>query len=191
MPREARFLAQKVFYHIVSRGNQKQKTFLDKRDYRYFLSLVKKYKKEHKIALYGFCLMPNHVHLVVQPSLPENLSLFMKSLNHGYAQYFNFKYDKCGHLWQGRFKSMIIESENYLFDCIKYVEFNPVRAQLVNTVHNYAWSSCRKRILGVSEGMLDPIENIFRYKMRDRLDVKKGHTTQKTGTVPTRRGISI
>ena len=188
MPRGARCLAQNVFYHIISRGNQKQKTFFDKRDYRYFLALIKKYKREYEIALYGFCLMPNHVHLVLQPSLPENLSLFMKSLSQGYAQYFNFKYNKSGHLWQGRFKSMIIENENYLFDCIKYVEFNPVRAQLTSTVHDYQWSSCPKRVFGISDGMLDPIENIFRYKMRDRPNVKRGHTTRKTGTVPTYGG---
>ncbi len=101
--------------------------------------------------------MPNHVHLVIQPEEPKNLSLFMKQINQIFAQYFNGKYNKCGHLWSGRFKSKVLLDEEYLFDCIKYIEFNPLREQLVDSLADYPWSSYQTRVFEAKNEFLDSI----------------------------------
>lgn len=101
--------------------------------------------------------MPNHVHLIIQPDEPKNLSLFMKHVNQIFAQYFNAKYKKSGHLWQSRFKSKILFDEEYLFDCIKYVEFNPIRHRVANSPADYPWSSYQVRVLEAKNEFLDPI----------------------------------
>ena len=184
MPRTARFLPDNVCYHIIARGNQRQKIFINVSDYNYYVRLLKKYKTKFNIAIYGFCLMPNHVHFIVQPGESNCLSHFMKGLNQTYAQYFNERYQKCGHLWQERFKSIIIDKENYLFDCIKYVEFNPVRAELAKSPSAYHWSSYQNRVLGKKDGVLDSLDDLFTTK-RDRPQAKRG-------TVPhSAKGLSL
>ena len=129
------------------RGNQKQKTFLDRDDYQAYLLRLTKYKKKHAFLLYGFCLMPNHVHILGEPKQIKDLAKFMQCINRSYTNYFNKRYEKVGHLWQGRFKSKVIAKDNYLIDCIQYIEHNPVRANLAKTADEYKWSSYRERAL--------------------------------------------
>jgi putative transposase len=147
MPTGPRLLIEKAFYHLITRGNQQQAVFLLERDYQKFISSLRKYKKKYRFLLYGFCLMPNHVHLVGEPLEIKNLSKFMQCLNRSYTAYFNKRYDKVGHLWQGRFKSKVIVKDRYVLDCIQYIEFNPVRANIVKSAANYLWSSYRERLL--------------------------------------------
>jgi putative transposase len=94
--------------------------------------------------------MPNHVHLIGQLQQKENLAKFMQGLNSSYTAYFNYKYRKVGHLWQGRFKSKVIVKDRYVLDCINYIELNPVRVNLVETPYTYQWSSYQERNLGVA-----------------------------------------
>jgi putative transposase len=143
----SRLLIDKACYHLIIRGNQQQVIFLLERDYQKFMSNLRKYKRKYHFRLYGFCLMPNHVHLVGEPVESKNLSKFMQCLNRSYTAYFNEHYTKVGHLWQGRFKSKVIVKDRYLLDCIQYVEFNPVRAKIVTTAADYLWSSYRERLL--------------------------------------------
>ena len=155
MPRISRILIENAYYHVISRGNQKQKVFASEQDYFCYLGLLRKYKSKFHIRIYGYCLMPNHVHLVLQPQDTDRLSAFMKGINQSYALHFNLKYEKCGHLWQGRFKSMVIGQDCYLVDCIEYVEMNPVRANLVKTARDYQWSSYRYRVFGEQNSIID------------------------------------
>jgi len=141
MPRIARVTTENGCYHIISRGNQKQPVFLKGEDYEKYLSLLYKYKERYNFKLYSFCLMPNHVHLVIEVGIPSLLKKVLHGLNLSYSQYFNFKYDKVGHLWQDRFKSRLIEKDNYLLGCINYIENNPLRAGLVSRIKEYPWSS--------------------------------------------------
>ncbi len=133
MPSGPRLLLENVCYHITARGNQRQHIFLDKHDYKAYISKLKKYKIKHGFLLYGFCLMPNHVHLVGEPKIARNMAKFMQGLHRSYTAYFNKKYKKVGHLWQDRFRSKAVVKDNYLIDCIHYIEFNPVRANMVKT----------------------------------------------------------
>jgi len=141
MPRSARITIEKACYHIITRGNQKQTVFKNSVDYQKYLLLLTRYKKKYGFRLYCFCLMPNHVHLIIEVDKEKQLNKIMRGLNLSYALYFNFKYEKVGHLWQDRFKSKVIEKDAYLLECIRYIEDNPLRASLVSSINEYPWSS--------------------------------------------------
>ena len=147
MPAGPRLLIDKACYHIITRGNQQQAVFLLEKDYQRYISSLRKYKKKYNFLLYGFCLMPNHVHLLGEPVKIKNLAKFMQCLNRSYTGYFNKRYQKVGHLWQGRFISKVIVKDRYLLDCIQYIELNPVRANIVKTTADYTWSSYKERLL--------------------------------------------
>lgn len=155
MPRGARILMRNVCYHIVNRGNQKQNIFLEDNDYIKFLEILKHYKRKCRFRLYGYCLMPNHIHMILWPKDPAGLAKFMQGILQTYSICFSKKYKKPGRIWQGRFKSMIVEKDNYFLDCIYYVEMNPVRAGLVSSPAQYRWSSYRERVFGDKTGLLD------------------------------------
>jgi len=103
--------------------------------------------------------MPNHIHLVAKPQKPRDLAKFMHDTLRAYTAYFNERYGKVGHLWQGRYKSKVIVEEGYLRDCIRYLELNPVRSQIVKEPAEYPWSSFRERMLmkKITVGLLDEI----------------------------------
>jgi len=157
MSRISRTLIESACYHIITRGNQQQKVFKNDFDYIKYLKMIKKAKKKHNIFLYCYCLMPNHVHLLVEPESLVNLSKFMHWLNRGYTAYFNAKYQKVGHLWQGRFKSKPIVKGQYLINCAEYIEANPARANIVTDIAEYPWSSYKERCLSSYKDILDEI----------------------------------
>lgn len=154
MPRQARLIIDNACYHVITRGNRKNDIFRENEDYRVYMKLLSRYKARYKFKLYGWCLMSNHIHLVVET---EHLSRIMHGLNLSYALYFKYKYDEIGHFWQDRFKSFVINRDEYLINCITYIENNPVRASLAKGPEDYAWSSYRDRICGKDSKMLDAI----------------------------------
>lgn len=157
MPNAKRILLENVCYHLITRGNQKQKVFMNRGDYLIYLSLLKRFKRKYKFLLYAYCLMPNHVHLVGEIENHLLLSNFMHDLNRTYTLYFNNKHGKVGHLWQGRFKNRVIAKDRYLIDCINYVEANPLRSDLVKEIPQYQWSSYNGRVLGRGDKIIDLI----------------------------------
>jgi len=132
MTRPSRFFIDNYCYHLRSRGNDKQNIFLSDEDHLRYLNMIKRAKGKCDIRLYAYCLMPNHFHLLVQADNSKKMSKFMHWINRGYTAYFNAKYDKVGHLWQGRFKSSPIMNGQYLVNVATYIENNPVRSLLVN-----------------------------------------------------------
>ncbi len=148
MPTRPRVLLPNACYHIYARGNQKQKVFICEDDCSFFVSLLKGYKKRYGFFIYGYCLMPNHIHLLGQPREVRFVAKFMQGLLRAYTAYFNGRYEKVGHLWQGRFKSKIIANDGYLVDCVHYIEHNPVRAQITKTAAEYRWCSYKERVMG-------------------------------------------
>lgn len=157
MSRGSRIILDNVFYHIMVRGNQKQATFIDKNDFLEYLKRITFYKKRYRLKLYGFCLMPNHVHLIGEVSKKENLAKFMQCLTRSYTAYFNKKYQKVGHLWQGRFNSKVIVKDEYAINCINYIELNPVRSGIVKDPTEYSWSSYKERNLIFNSKLIDAI----------------------------------
>lgn len=160
MARGRRPFLDNSIYHIMARGNRKQATFLEEVDFLKYTDLVRHYKNKYHFQLYGYCLMPNHVHLILEIRKALHLAKIMQGLNLTYALWFNKKYKKVGHLWQGRYKSMVIQKDKYLLDCIAYVELNPVRASMVISAFNYRWSSWQTRFANKKDGLLD-FPNIF------------------------------
>jgi putative transposase len=156
MARTARVVMDNTAYHVITRGNQKQNVFRDQADYQEFIKLLQKYKKLYDFKLYGFCLMPNHVHILLEISKGRLLSRLMSGLSLSYTIYFNYKYKAVGHLWQGRYKSKVIVKDSYLLECINYINNNPVRASLVDKARDYPWAS--ENIKGIIDGL---VENIF------------------------------
>ncbi len=154
-----RLLIEGGCYHIIARGNQKQRVFFENQDYETYFDKLKKYKKKHGFSIYGYCLMPNHVHLIGEPKKSVRLIKFMQSLSRSYTEYFNKKYGKVGHLWQNRYISKVIIKDSYMLNCIQYVEFNPLRANLVKSVEEYPWSSFKERTisLNIKSGILDEL----------------------------------
>lgn len=108
MPRTARLIIKNACYHIITRGIRKSRSFVDDSDYHRYLKLLAKYKDKFKFKLYGWCLMPNHPHLIISSN---SISKVMHAINFSYAQYFNYKYDKTGYLWQNRFKSFTVNKD--------------------------------------------------------------------------------
>lgn len=144
---KTRLLIENVIYHITSRGNHKETIFKDIFDFNFYISQLKLYKKRYSFSLYGYCLMPNHIHLIGSPENPKELSKFMQGLHRSYTAYHNKKYKKVGHLWQGRFKSRVIKKDPYLINAISYVELNPVRSAIINNPKDYKFSSYSERVL--------------------------------------------
>lgn len=156
MPRTARLIIEDGCYHIITRGIRKIRSFIDDSDYQSYLKLLAKYKKKFQFKLYGWCLMPNHPHLIISSN---SLSKTMHAINFSYAQYFNYRYNKVGYLWQNRFKSYVVNKDKYLLNLVAYIEYNPVRAKIVDNPEDYKWSSYRARVLGDDKlGLLDPLE---------------------------------
>ena len=139
MPRNARCYGNSGFYHIIIRGINRFLLFDEPADYRHFLKCLERFAKDLSVSVYGYCLMDNHVHLLL--SCPaEQLPVFMKKIQVSYAAYFNKKNDRCGHLFQDRYKSEAVEDERYLLTVLRYILNNPVKAGVAG-ISDYPWSS--------------------------------------------------
>lgn len=148
MPRRARMTIAGYPLHILQRGHNKQACFGDDRDYLLYLSLLRESTALYPCSVHAFVLMTNHVHLLVTPADPRHVSRAMKRLNERYAIHFNKKYRRTGSVWEGRFKSSIVDSDAYLLCCQRYIELNPVRAGMTAHPGDYAWSSYRANAWG-------------------------------------------
>lgn len=157
MPTKTRSLLKNAAYHIVIRGNCRQDIFKCNKDYQRYLNKLWKYKHKYNAKIYAYCLMTNHIHLLVLPAKNENLKKLMHCLNLSYSKWFNSKYMKCGHLWQGRFKSSIVQMDQYLLNCVTYIEMNPLRVGICNRPEDYPWSSYKYRVFNNSNKILDKI----------------------------------
>jgi len=158
MPSGPRPLVDGACYHITARGNNRQGIFGGNKDYEKYLGYIKRCKRKYVFRIFGYSLMPNHVHLVIETDMSKEISRIMSSLQRAYTGYFNKRYVRVGHLWQGRFNSKIIIKDRYLLNTIKYIELNPVRAKLVKAPHEYMWSSSRARTLGGYDPILDELD---------------------------------
>ncbi|HBI55627.1 MAG TPA: hypothetical protein DG577_05085 [Firmicutes bacterium] len=141
MPRQARMLSESGIYHVTFRGVDKMDIFRDNADKSWFLTLLINKKAKGEFLLHAYCLMSNHVHLLVRAKDP--LQRIIKRICGPYAQYFNFKYDRVGHLFQGRYHSQVIDCERHFLVCSRYIHLNPVAAGITVCAQDYPWSSYR------------------------------------------------
>jgi len=157
MPRIVRGLSANSVYHVLNRGNGKQKVFHKEQDYKAFIDLIKESKTKYSMRIFAYCLMPNHFHIILMPIKGEELSKWMQWLMTSHVRRYHKHYGTSGHIWQGRFKSFIIREDSYLLTAIRYVEGNPVRAGLVGSAQDWLWSSHRETICERSKLFLSEI----------------------------------
>lgn len=141
MPRTHRHMPPNTYHHVMMRGNNKHQIFHCFNDYRQYLSLLHKYKSKHPCEIYHYCLMPNHIHLLVKVYNQTEFSAFIQQLSLAYTQYYQQHYEWVGYFWQSRFKNKCIADEGHFLQCGKYIEMNPVRAQIVQHPAYYEYSS--------------------------------------------------
>ncbi len=139
MPRKER-ITEPGFYHVISRGVERRDVFLEDEDYNSFLTILKEQFTSYNITLHSFCLMTNHYHLLIETK-EKNISHAMKQLNSLYSMYFNKKYNRTGHLWQGRFASYYLYDDIHFWYVAKYIERNPIKANMVKSIEHYKYQS--------------------------------------------------
>lgn len=154
MPRPLRIHAPGILYHIISRGNQRQDVFLNEQDFRAYLHRIEETHALFPFRLYAYALMPNHIHLLLEVG-EAPISKIMQTLQQRYTQYFNAKYKKIGHIFQGRFKSIICQRDGYLLELVRYLHLNPVRAKIVADPGDYPWTSHKGYLDAKSPPWLD------------------------------------
>ena len=186
MPRKPRFNLVGVPQHVIQRGNNREPCFYSEQDYLRYLSDLEKSARKFKCRIHAYVLMTNHVHILVTPMLEHGISQMMQALGRRYVYYINKTYKRTGTLWEGRFKASLVDSDAYLLSCMRYIELNPVRAQMVNHPGEYNWSSYHTNAQGDANRLLEfhPIylelgktksirlkvyRELFRYHLDDEL----------------------
>jgi len=148
MARLSRLSVPGIPQHVVQRGNNRQACFFSDQDYVVYLDKLKEYSEKYQVALHSYVLMTNHVHLLLTPNSDSGVSKMMQSLGRYYVRYVNHTYKRTGTLWEGRYKSTLIDSQCYFLTVSRYIELNPVRAAMVAHPGEYPWSSYQKNALG-------------------------------------------
>jgi putative transposase len=156
MARQPRLIVPDIALHIVQRGVDRQDCFSEETDRFVYLSLLGELCAETGCAVHSYCLMTNHVHLLLTPSTDEGPSVLMRKVGQRYVPYFNRRYGRTGTLWEGRFKSCLVESTQYVLGCHRYIECNPVRAGMVADPVAYRWSSYHANVGLADEPLLRP-----------------------------------
>ena len=163
MARMARVVAAGYPHHITQRGNRRLETFFNEKDYSTYIEFISESCKKTGTECWAYCLMPNHVHLVLVPSDEDGLRASLGEAHRRYTRHINFREGWRGHLWQERFHSFPMD-EDYLLATVRYVELNPVRARLVRSAEDWKWSSAKAHLKGVGDGLVNVAPMLDRYK---------------------------
>ena len=167
MARKPRIEYDGALYHVITRGNQKQKVFKEPSDFKKYLGILASYKQRYHFRLYAYVLMGNHVHLLIETK-DVPLSKVLQGINQSYTLYFNRTYKTSGHLFQGRYKAILCDQERYLLALLKYIHYNPLRARIVETPGKYAWSSYRAYLAKTAGPDLIDTEQVLRMFSENR-----------------------
>lgn len=156
MPRRARLAIANIPWHIIQRGNNRSACFFTESDRLYYLDQLQQQSEKFGCRIHAYCLMTNHVHLLLTPESKDGPSLMMKHLGQRYVQYVNRSYQRTGTLWEGRFRSCLAQDERYALTCYQYIELNPVRAGMVRHPGEYPWSSYAVNGDGKNSNLIEP-----------------------------------
>lgn len=166
MPRKPRMYLPGVPCHVVQRGNDRQACFFEPGDYRCYLDYLAAAAHRYEVAVHAYVLMTNHVHLLMTPATADGISRLMQLLGNRYVQCVNKKYRRSGTLWEGRHRASLVDAEDYLLACYRYIELNPVRAGMVSHPGAYRWSSYRHHAWGTPDPLVKDHE-LFHQLARD------------------------
>ncbi|MGH9439638.1 MAG: transposase [Terriglobia bacterium] len=154
MARLPRFVLPGQPQHVIQRGNNREAIFCAQADYRFYLEKLAAATAKHQCDIHAYVLMTNHVHILLTPHSEAGIGKTMQMLGRYYVQYYNYCYRRTGTLWEGRYRATLIDTEQYLLTCMRYIELNPVRADMVAHPAEYPWSSYRYHALGEADGLL-------------------------------------
>ena len=175
MARRKRACPAGIAQHLIQRGNNRQPCFGGTEDFAAYAHWLREASERFDVAVHAWVFMTNHVHLLATPQCPHGISRMMQHLGRLYVRYFNRKRGRSGTLWEGRFKSCLVQDSEYLLHCYRYIELNPVRAGMVADPGEYRWSSYRVNALGVASGLCTPHpEYLALGKGSDRLAAYRG-----------------
>jgi putative transposase len=156
MPRKPRFNLIGMPQHVVQRGNNREPCFFAEEDYQRYLDDLSAAATKYSCRIHAYVLLTNHVHLLITPMMEHGISQCMQSLGRRYVRYINQTYKRSGTLWEGRYRSSLIDSDHYLLTCMRYIELNPVRADMVNHPGEYRWSSYGANAQGKLDRLIEP-----------------------------------
>ncbi|MBW2545145.1 MAG: transposase, partial [Deltaproteobacteria bacterium] len=156
MARLSRYFVPGQPQHLIQRGNNREPIFAQDADYQFYVECLLDATRRHDMVIHAYVLMTNHVHLLATPGNEQSIPKTLQSVGRRYVQYFNHRCKRTGTLWEGRYKATLIDSENYLLKCMRYIELNPVRAGMVGRPSEYQWSSYRRNALGQEDVLVQP-----------------------------------
>ena len=159
MPRRPRFCPGNIPVHVIQRGNNRQTLFTSDKDIAAYAHWLTEGALKFEVRVHGWVFMTNHIHLLLTPKQDESVSRLMQSLGRRYVGYFNYAYARTGTLFEGRFRSCLVQNDEYFITCLRYIELNPVRAGMVNDPGDYRWSSYRVHGFGLRTRMWAPHDN--------------------------------
>ena len=154
--------------HVVQRGNNRQVCFAKEQDLAAYANWLGEYAEKFEVHVHGWVLMTNHVHLLMTPQSDSGVTRLLQTLGRQYVRYFNYAYQRSGTLFEGRFKSSVVQHEEYFLNCLRYIELNPVRAGMVKDPGDYKWSSYRAHAFGVRPRMWTGHEQYLRMGGNDK-----------------------
>ena len=160
MARQPRFVVPGIAQHVIQRGNNRSATFCDALDYHLFLEFLRDACQEHECSVHAYVLMTNHVHLLMTPQHEWGISKVMQCVGRRYVGHYNKRMARTGGLWEGRYRASLIDTETYLFRCMRYIELNPVRACMVAHPRDYRWSSYHANARGYSDVLVTPHQRV-------------------------------
>ncbi len=156
MPRKPRFFVPGVPVHIVQRGQSRQEVFYEENDYLAYLRWLKEGAKRYRVDIHAYALMTNHIHILATAIDTDGITRMMQYVGRHYVPYINRTYGTSGSIWEGRYKASLIHDEEYLLTCMRYIELNPVRANMVRSPGQYRWSSYRSNGQGKRDELINP-----------------------------------
>jgi len=183
MPRHPRIHAPGLLFHVIARGNNGQKVFLEDADYEAFLNCLRQVRNRYPYYLYAYALMPNHLHLLMEV-IDVPTARIMQSLLTGYVRGFNRTYGRKGHLFQGRYKAIVCDRDAYLLELVRYIHLNPVRARLVRRPGDWKWSGHGEYLRKHKRGLINPgpvmgeLRRPARYEAFVRDGIKEGYRAE-------------
>lgn len=184
MPRQTRIVLPNTPHHIMQRGHNRQAVFASNDDFEYYRENLILFKKEFGCKIYSYCLMTNHVHLIIDPgNNPESISHLMKRVAGRQTRYVNKLENRSGSLWEGRFKSSIVSSKEYLLACSRYIELNPLRAEMVADPLSYKWSSYTFKATGSPDSVAD-LDEIYLALGNTESERQKAYREYVMQTIP-------
>ena len=183
MARLPRFVLIGHPQHVIIRGNNREPIFYADGDYQFYLEKLKKACDKHSCDIHAYVLMTNHVHLLITPHKKDGISKVIQMLGRYYVQYFNITYQRTGTLWEGRYKATLIDSEHYALGCYRYIELNPVRADMVEHPAEYPWSSYRFNALGKQNSLVVP-HKLYKQLGKDASDRREAYRELFSVNVP-------